>query len=83
MIYRSQPYIDMTLDQKSQFSFRLYDNMSIAKTWAIIHLEMLQKFKELKFNLGIKHVAGSDDYCKIFTSVLKLYCPPSDPDIIH
>lgn len=44
---------------------------------------MLQKFKQLKFNLGIKYVAASDDYCKIFTSILKLYCPPSDPDIIH
>lgn len=44
---------------------------------------MLQKFKKLKFNLGIKYVAGSDDYSKIFTSILKLYSAPCDPEIVH
>lgn len=83
MIYRSQSYTDMSLDQKSQFSFKIYDHMNIAKTWATIHLEMLQKFKQLKFALGIKYVAASDDYCKIFTSMLKLFCPPADPDTSH
>lgn len=28
-------------------------------------------------------MASSEEYSKIFTSILKLYAPPSDPDLNH
>lgn len=39
-------------------------------------MEMLQKFKKMKFKSGIKHFAESDDYSRIFSSILKIYIPP-------
>ncbi|CDW80715.1 UNKNOWN [Stylonychia lemnae] len=52
------------------------ENLQIVKTWALIHVEMLQKFKKLKFKAGIKFIAASDDYARQFNSILKFYVPP-------
>jgi hypothetical protein len=57
--------------------------LALIKTWAIIHHEILSKFKNLKFNKGIKAIASSDEYARQFNSILKLYAPPSDPDFSH
>jgi len=46
------------------------------KTWAAVHFEMLSKFKKLKFKVGIRFLVSSEDYAKIFNSILKFYVPP-------
>ena len=56
------------------------DKLQIVKTWTQIHLEMLQKFKRAEFKQGIKYMAASDDYARIFASILKFYVPPLNSD---
>jgi hypothetical protein len=51
----------------------VYDHMNIVKTWAVIHFEMLQKFKHNKFKKGIKFIASSDEYCRMFQSIIKFF----------
>lgn len=37
---------------------------------------MLRKFKKLKYKVGIKYIASSEEYARLFTSILKFFVPP-------
>lgn len=39
---------------------------------------MLRKFKRMKFRVGINFIASSEEYAKLFNSILKFYVPPSN-----
>jgi hypothetical protein len=63
----------MTSEQRAAYQQQSYSEVTILKTWTNIHLEMLQKYKSLKYNAGIKYIAGIDEYSKILSSFLKFY----------
>ncbi len=56
--------------------------LTIVKTWSVIHLDMLKKFKKEKFKVGIKYIAASEEYARLFSSILKFFIPPMTPQAI-
>ena len=50
--------------------------LRIVKTWSVIHLDLVKKFKSAKFKQGLKHIASSEEYARLLTSILKFFVPP-------
>lgn len=48
--------------------------LHLIKTWTVIHLEMLKKFKKMR--VGMKIIASSDEYARLFQSILRFFVPP-------
>jgi|LauGreDrversion4_2_1035121.scaffolds.fasta_scaffold1438669_2 hypothetical protein len=48
----------------------------MVRTWALIHLEMIKKFKKEKFKQGLRILISSDEYGRLFASILKFFVPP-------
>lgn len=57
--------------------------LHIVRTWAVIHFEMLKKYKSLKVKKGLKLIAGSDEYGRLFSSVLKFFVPPQTQEAMQ
>lgn len=53
-------------------------NLLILQTWTNIHHEMLSKFKRLKFAKGRKFFIASEEYAKLFASIMKLVLPSEE-----
>jgi hypothetical protein len=51
----------------------------MVRTWALIHLEMIKKFKKEKFKQGLKILISSEEYGRLFASILKFFVPPQNP----
>ena len=58
-------------------SLSIEEKLNVIRTWSVIHLEVLRRFKKYKNKKGTKFFAGSDDYAKLFTSILRFFVPPS------
>jgi len=55
------------------------EKLRLVKTWCVIHLDMLKKFKKQKFTEGLKCFAGSEEYARIFFAILKCIIPIQAP----
>lgn len=55
------------------------DKLRLVKTWCVMHLDMIKKFKKQKFKEGIKCFAASEEYGRLFISILKFLIPPQGP----
>jgi hypothetical protein len=52
------------------------EQLTIVKTWTVIHLEMIKKFKSEKFKQGLKLMVTNEEYGRLFSSILKFFVPP-------
>lgn len=55
----------------------------MVKTWSLIHLEMIKKFKKEKFKQGLKILISTDEYGRLFNSILKFFVPPQNMQAMH
>ena len=44
---------------------------------------MIKKFKKEKFKQGIKILISSEEYGRLFASLLKFFVPPQNPQAMH
>jgi hypothetical protein len=56
--------------------------LTIVKTWSVIHLDMLKKFTEQYNKVEIKYIPASEEYARLFSSILKFFIPPMTPQAI-
>jgi hypothetical protein len=58
------------------------EKLRLVKTWCVIHLDILKKFKKHKFSEGQKFFASSDDYSRLFLSLIKFFIPPQTQEAL-